>query len=220
MAITVTHGANTRKIDCAGTTIGELKKRLKEVFNIAPDASAWLNGVKVGEGRILCDDDNLEFVKADGLKSSLHDLWSSSEVEQLFGQEALGRMMAAGLEFKMHMGIKSHELIHWAGWFARQKPVPKASMAVSVNIEREMITVDGEIYPIDKQMAAVIQCLLEARGERRSCQDMRNECPQYVHDERLDKTIKRRLGRHTSGIGRYIVSDKRGYRLVLPDCAQ
>ncbi len=47
-----------------------------------------------------------------------------------------------------------------------------------------------------------------------------NEYPQYVHDERLDVTIKRRLRRHGSGVGRYIVSDKRGYRLVEPDCAQ
>ncbi len=173
MPVTVTHGAYRRQFACAGRTVGEVKERLKYVFNIANEATAFVDGIEVGLEQLLDDGDDLEFVKTDGLKSSLHDLWSQSEVEQLFGQEALSRMIAAGLEFKMHMSIKSHELIYWAGSFAAQGPVANAKLPISVDIEQETITVDAKAYQIDKQMAAAVQCLLEARGERRSCQDMR-----------------------------------------------
>ena len=96
------------------------------------------------------------------------------------------------------------------------KVVPEAAQShVVVDIEGEAITFRGKTFDIDQQMATVVQCLLDANGERRSQSDMRRIFPHYVVDERLDTTIRRKLKRHRSGIGEYINSDTRGFWLEI-----
>ena len=92
-----------------------------------------------------------------------------------------------------------------------QQVVPVVQSHVVVDIMDEAITLRGKTFDIDQQMAAVVQCLLDANGERRSQSDMRRTFPHYIVDERLDTTIRRKLKRHKSGIGEYINSDTRGF---------
>ncbi|APZ93285.1 hypothetical protein [Fuerstiella marisgermanici] len=89
--------------------------------------------------------------------------------------------------------------------------VPVIQSHVVVDIADEAITLRGKTFDIDQQMAAVVQCLLDSNGERRSQSDMRRTYPKHIVDERLDTTIRRKLKRHKSGIGEYINSDTRGF---------
>ena len=87
------------------------------------------------------------------------------------------------------------------------------SFPVEVDIENEAVTFKGKTFDIDQQVAAVLKCLLDANGERRSQNDMRRAYPRYIVDQRLDDTIRRKLVRHKSGVGTFIKSDTRGYWL-------
>ena len=86
---------------------------------------------------------------------------------------------------------------------------------LSVDIEKETITFNGVVYQLDLQLAAVVQFLIDANGEIRSQSDMKKSMPDYCLDARLDLTIKRNLKTHPSGIGEFIESSRKGFRLKV-----
>lgn len=67
--IRVVHGANEQYFDTLeGKTVGNVKKSLREVFNIPGDAEALISGKQVGDDFILEPGMSLEFVKEAGVK--------------------------------------------------------------------------------------------------------------------------------------------------------
>ena len=113
--------------------------------------------------------------------------------------------------------LSADEVISWGKWLRDQHHDPSHTLRVRVEIEKETIFVGGKPFEIDQQMAAVVQCLLDAKGERRSQEDMKKAFPNYIKTRRLDSIIRNKLFAHKSGIGNFIDSDTRGYRLVLSD---
>lgn len=112
------------------------------------------------------------------------------------------------------MELASEEIVEWSQRLRSRVLQQVCSIPVSVDIENETVVVFGKAFDIDQQLAAVVKCLLEANGERRSQRDMKHRFPKYIIDDRLDNTIRRKLNKHKSGIGRFIESDTRGYRMV------
>lgn len=69
--IRVVHGANEQYFDTLeGKTVGQVKKSLREVFNIPGDAEALVNGKQVGDDFVLDAGMNLEFTKEAGVKGA------------------------------------------------------------------------------------------------------------------------------------------------------
>jgi hypothetical protein len=67
--IRIVHGANEQYFDTLeGKTVGNVKKSLREVFNIPGDAEALIGGKQVGDDFILESGMSLEFVKEAGVK--------------------------------------------------------------------------------------------------------------------------------------------------------
>jgi len=218
MTVRVIHGANEGQFDLKDKTIDCVAKQLREVFNIPEDAVAIVDGKQASFDYILSDEESVEFVKENGSKGGLQDYWSEAELLRLFGPESLESMKQNGFKLKPHLVATADDVIAWQHWLMDRSAEPAMSIPVQVDIESETITVSGVHYEIDQQLAAVVQCLLEAKGERRSTSEMKLAYPDYILDERLDMTISRKLKCHKSGIGSFIQSDKKGYRLVLPEC--
>lgn len=67
--VQVIHGANSQTFDnLAGSSVGEVRETLAEVFNIPGDAQSLVNGENVGERYRLKPQDTLEFIKQAGVK--------------------------------------------------------------------------------------------------------------------------------------------------------
>lgn len=66
--VTVMSGATTLELQVARQTVGEVRKFLKEAFNIGEASVAIVNGSKAGEDQALNVRDRLEFVKKAGSK--------------------------------------------------------------------------------------------------------------------------------------------------------
>jgi|TARA_Y100000034_G_scaffold132302_1_gene194952 hypothetical protein len=67
--IRVVHGANEQYFDnLEGKTVGQVKKSLREVFNIPSDAEALIGSKQVGDEFVLEGGQSLEFVKEAGVK--------------------------------------------------------------------------------------------------------------------------------------------------------
>lgn len=67
--IRVVHGANEQYFDnLEGKTVGQVKKSLREAFNIPSDAEALIGSKQVGDEFILEGGQSLEFVKEAGVK--------------------------------------------------------------------------------------------------------------------------------------------------------
>jgi hypothetical protein len=145
----------------------------------------------------------------------MNDYWSEKELIAFYGYPEVLQMKEAGMKLSARPVLSADEVINWSKWLLGRTQVPSSIVDVHVDIENETITVRGKTFDIDQQMAAVVKCLLDARGERRSQTDMKNAYSQYILDERLDATIRRNLLPHKSGIGQFIKSDTRGYWLDL-----
>lgn len=67
--VRVVHGANEQYFDnLEGKTVGNVRKSLREVFNIPSDAEALINGKPVGDDFVLEGSNVLEFSKNSGIK--------------------------------------------------------------------------------------------------------------------------------------------------------
>lgn len=217
MTIRVVHGANEDHFEVAGSTVEYIATQLRVVFNISPDAEAILNGITVPFETVLSDGDQLEFVQENGRKGGLQDFWSEPELLRFFGPKYFELMKQNGFTLKPQLVATADDVIVWQQWLMDRSIDPAKAIPVQVDIASETITVSGVHYEIDKQLAAVVQCLLNARGESRSTTQMKLEYPKDIFDDRLDMTIGRKLKPHKSGVGQFIKSDKRGYRLVYQE---
>ena len=100
--VRVVHGVHDSFYSIAGTRIGRIRKCLAEVYNIPPNAAAWLNGTKVNDEHRVAAGDNLEFSRASGCKGS-HEFWSEKEIAELLGSAV----------FDLDHGIEPHlEMIY------------------------------------------------------------------------------------------------------------
>jgi molybdopterin converting factor small subunit len=64
MAITVTSGANARPVEgLEGKTVGEVREAFKNIYGIADDATASLNGQPTTNSARLSDGDEVSFVR-------------------------------------------------------------------------------------------------------------------------------------------------------------
>lgn len=68
--VRVVHGANEGHFDLTGKTVGQVKKSLRDVFNISKDAEASIGGEIVGDDFILESGSSLEFCKNAGVKGA------------------------------------------------------------------------------------------------------------------------------------------------------
>jgi len=67
--VRIVHGANEQYFDnLEGKTVGQVKKSLREVFNIPSDAEALIGSKQVGDEFVLEGGQSLEFVKEAGVK--------------------------------------------------------------------------------------------------------------------------------------------------------
>lgn len=213
MTVRIVHGANEGQFNFVGKSIDYVAKQLQQVFNIPHDAVALVDGEKVTFDYILSNGESVEFVQENGRKGGLHDYWSEDELSELFGEKEFQQMKDTGMELTMKPVLSVDEVLSWNKWLRDRQHDPLYMPHVRVDIKKETITVQGKVFDIDQQMAAVVQCLLDAKGERRSQQDMKTAFPEYLLDDRLDTTIRRKLLNHKSGIGQFIKSDTRGYRI-------
>lgn len=216
--VRVIHGANEGHFYCAGHTVWEVARSLRDAFNIPNDAIALVHGEEKPGGYVISDVDKIEFVKRDGFKGGLHDYWSEAEVKQFFSDHEIDELLEAGMQFTLRPTLTSDEILELHHKLRRkERQVVYCHVPVSVDIEDETIVIDGKAYDIDQQAAAIVKCLIEANGERRSQRDIKAQYPKYVINERIDNLIRRKLKMHKSGIGRFIESDTRGFRFVMPN---
>lgn len=68
--VTVMSGSSSREFPVARQKVGETRKLLKAVLNIADNATALVNGLEVNEEVVLKANDRLEFVRRAGRKGA------------------------------------------------------------------------------------------------------------------------------------------------------
>ena len=69
--ITVVNGANNQTITPTADeklTVGDVRKRLGDVLNIAPNAIALIGDEEVEEDRVIAGGERLQFIKRSGTK--------------------------------------------------------------------------------------------------------------------------------------------------------
>lgn len=113
MPIRVIHGANEGRFAVEGLTVGQLARQLRDVFNIPASAEAFVNGTEVQDNHVLRDGDAVEFVRANGTKSGLHDFWSEAEIVAMFGTDALEEIAAMGFEPCRRSVYTSDQITSW-----------------------------------------------------------------------------------------------------------
>ena len=69
--VRITHGANDGEFQVVGKTVASVRRSLKTAYNIPDDAQSLIKGKPVSEDYVLKSSDNLEFVKAAGVKGAL-----------------------------------------------------------------------------------------------------------------------------------------------------
>lgn len=214
-SVLIVHGAAAERLDVAGTTIGSLRKQLKDIFNIPADAEALLNGMTVGDDTILHGGDRLEFVRVAGQKGAHPDFWTQNEFISFFGEANVARMKDAGLCLSPDQHIPIEQAMAWVRWLGnREVSAPKPAPFL-VCPEQETCSYRGKTFSCERSLCLVLQCLLDAAGAIRSTSDIKDAYPDEPWEERLDLTIKRKLLKHPSGIGQFVESvSKKGYRIV------
>ena len=73
---------------------------------------------------------------------------------------------------------------------------------------------NGVNYRVDQEMAAIVKCILDAKGAWITTAEMQKKYPEYILNDRIDNVIRRKLFTHKSGIGDYIEGSWKGYHLI------
>lgn len=68
--VRVIHGPHEQYVNVAGKSVGHVRKKLRDVFNISNEAEALIAGESVNDEYVLTEGDQLEFVKSSGVKGS------------------------------------------------------------------------------------------------------------------------------------------------------
>ena len=67
--VRVVNGANSEYYDnLVGKKVSQVRKALRDVFNIAEKSEAYFNGQPIDENSIISSSGQLEFIKASGVK--------------------------------------------------------------------------------------------------------------------------------------------------------
>lgn len=215
MSVQVIHGANVVFLPLSGRTVGRVKSVLRDVLNVSRRAVAFIQGKPVADDHLLADGDVLEFVRAEGHKGGDHDHWSEKELVRFVGADNVQRMKDNGLVFELHPTLTSDEVISWNKWLHDSNHDPANTLNVQVSVVEERIVVCGTEYHIDMELAAIVECLVEAKGEIRS-QDFMKRKYKGLLMGKLDRLINKKLKSHPSGIGKHIKGEKgKGYRLLF-----
>ncbi len=71
--VRVVNGANSEYYDnLVGKKVGQVRKALRDVFNIAEKSEAYLNGIPVSEDHVIESSGQLEFIKPSGTKGFIN----------------------------------------------------------------------------------------------------------------------------------------------------
>lgn len=215
MSVQIIHGVNVVFLPLAGRTVGRAKSVLRDVLNVSRRALAFIQGKSVADDHLLADGDVLEFVRAEGRKGGHHDYWSEKELLAFFGADNVQRMKDNGMVLGAHPTLTSEEVISWNKWLHDSNHDPANTLNVQVSVVEERIVVCGTEYHIDMELAAIVECLVEAKGEIRS-QDFMKRKYKGLLMGKLDRLINKKLKSHPSGIGKHIEGEKgKGYRLLF-----
>ena len=68
MAVRIANGVNVLDANLAGNSVATVRNMLTQALNIDEEARTLVNGEEVAGDCILADGDELEFVKASGVK--------------------------------------------------------------------------------------------------------------------------------------------------------
>lgn len=98
MSVQVIHGANEMFYDLEGLSVTEIREITKDALNLPFNIDAYINGNQIGGDYVLNENENLEFVRARGMKGGLHDFFSEEELSDYYGQELFQKMLDAGLD--------------------------------------------------------------------------------------------------------------------------
>jgi hypothetical protein len=211
--IRVVHGANERYFDnIAGKTVGQVAKALREIFNIPKEADALIGGEKVSEDRILEAGEALEFVKERGVKGG-QGLYTEEDILELIGADGYEAMLRMGIKPTQHEAITREDLAKYYQCKEDPSLTPEKIAPIKVDRKKHMITVNEAECQIEPELADIVQCLLNAKGEPRPTKEINKQCGEIFGD-RLDVLIKRKLKTHPSKVGDYLRSNWRGFWLV------
>ncbi|WP_013627337.1 hypothetical protein [Rubinisphaera brasiliensis] len=152
MPVRIVNGANDGHRPFAGLTIGEIRRRMKDVYNLFPTLIAWVNGNTCDDATILRDGDHLEFGQAVGRKVGIPDFVSENEVRQLYGDDGFRRMTEVGLTPTMQLVFTGHEVAAFGRSLGSGEPTLNA-IPVSVDVESESVTFNGTTYECDRSIA-------------------------------------------------------------------
>lgn len=119
--ISVVSGANQEYFsNLAGRTVAQVRKRLRDSFNIANDAVAHVNGEPVAEDHVLAENTSLEFLKEAGTKGSLAKVAAGLSI--LAESDKGGHIAAehdeiyAGSQSPEELGEEKVKLLKKYGW--------------------------------------------------------------------------------------------------------
>lgn len=214
MSIRVVHGANNGAFGLSGLPINTVAEKLRDIFNIPSHYISYLDGRVVSNEYVLNGENKvLEFVKPFGNKGGLPDFWSENELLEFFGDNAMKRMMEAGLDLESNSVIPKSEVISWNDWLHNSEET-QLEIPARVDIKKEIIQMNGVNYRVDQEMAAIVKCILDAKGAWITTTEMQKKYPKYIVNNRVDNVIRRKLYTHKSGIGDYIEGSWKGYHLI------
>ncbi|QDT24442.1 hypothetical protein [Gimesia chilikensis] len=214
MSIRIIHGASEASFELSGHPIYLVAEKLRDILNVPSQFISYLDGRLVSNNYVLDGKHEvLEFVKPFGRKGGLPDFWSENELLEFFGNEAIERIVEAGLDLESNSVIPKSEVIAWNDWLHNSEE-PRLEIPARVNIKKEIIQMNGENYHIDQEMAAIVKCIVDAKGAWITTTEMQKKYPEYIVNNRVDDVIRRKIFTHKSGIGDYIESCWKGYHLT------
>ena len=214
MSIIIIHGASEASFELSGHPIYLVAEKLRDILNVPSHYISYLDGRLVSNNYVLNRENKvLEFVKPFGNKGGLPDFWSENELLEFFGDNAMKRMMEAGLDLESNSVIPKSEVISWNDWLHNSEE-PRLEIPARVDIKKEIIQMNGVNYRVDQEMAAIVKCILDAKGAWITTAEMQKKYPEYILNDRIDNVIRRKLFTHKSGIGDYIEGSWKGYHLI------
>jgi len=108
----IVHGANEQFFDnLAGIPIAEIRHALRDAFNIAPEAQAYVDGEAVGDDTLLQGEQCVEFSKAQGRKG-LGELLTKEQLMERWGIGSADyrQLVEMGLpSLKLPIGVRHPE---------------------------------------------------------------------------------------------------------------
>jgi hypothetical protein len=150
-------GANEQWIGLSGRSVAEVKRNLRDVFNIPYFAHAYLNGSVVDLSVKVAGGDTLEFVQAVGLKGGGEERESPEETLAEVLHQCSPELQAIGTQVK-EMGLSMEESIdrtiklvsqHFVRYFG---PVGAGEQPVLSALARMMVMQEARLKRLEAQI--------------------------------------------------------------------